>query len=54
MLATWVEIPLSVRIARMFHRPVVPAYWADIPWKRPMLAAGMAAVIIGSGHFYVG
>ena len=54
MVATWVEVPLSVRIARVFHRPVVPAYRADIPWKRPMVAGGMAAVIIGSGHLYVG
>jgi hypothetical protein len=54
VLATWVEAPLSVKIAKLFRYPVAPSYRADIPWKRPKVAAGMAAVIIGSGHLYVG
>lgn len=53
-MATWEKVPLSVKVGGLFHRVVVPSHRAGIPWKRPLLAAGMGAVVIGSGHLYTG
>lgn len=42
------------RIARAFHLPLVPEMRANIPWRRPLLAAGMGMMVMGAGHMYVG
>lgn len=47
-------MPAFVPWAKLFRRPIPPACRVDIPWKNPLLAACLGAVVIGAGHFYVG
>ncbi len=40
------------RASAFFHRPVLPPHRQNMPWRRPLLAAGMSVAVIGSGPLY--
>lgn len=53
-IASYDKVPAFVPWVKLFRRPIPPAGRTDISWKNPLLAACLAAVVIGAGHFYVG
>lgn len=53
-IASYDKVPAFIPWAKLFRRPIPPACRVDIPWRNPLLAACLGAVVIGAGHFYVG